>query len=148
MRKPGWIFFLILSFLIPGAVSGQYREAIMLSLAQTYADSGQFEVSIGIYSRLIAEFPDDAHLYLQRGVNRYRLERLQEAEEDFTMALEKDPQLVEAFLYRYRVRLRLKEVAGAVADLDQARRLDFYKTITNVAGGILWGTLWGTKRHK
>ena len=78
--------------------------------------------------RVDATTPDGrdllSEIYLERGVTRERLERPEEAEADYTSALEQDPQLARALNNRAAVRAGGGRLEEALADWDAALLAD------------------------
>jgi serine/threonine-protein kinase len=64
--------------------------------------------------------PDSADAYLNRGVARYRLKLLKEAQADFDRALALEPGMARAYLGRGVARLTSNDPDAAITDFDQA----------------------------
>jgi tetratricopeptide (TPR) repeat protein len=62
--------------------------------------------------------------YLNLGILFYNKKRPAEAEENFSKAIAKKPDLAEAYYYRGLTRFQLKRTAEAKADLEKSIELD------------------------
>jgi tetratricopeptide (TPR) repeat protein len=93
-----------------------FKEAIKLksdrssahnNLALSYFENSDFEEALTHYGKAIGYEPSSIH-YNNRGLAFYNLDRLEEAKQDFDIALEKDPNDPSIYLNRGNVYLNWK----------------------------------------
>jgi tetratricopeptide (TPR) repeat protein len=73
--------------------------------------------------RALAQEPEKADLYEQRGLTYYRLSDFRRAEQDFSQALKGRPKAAHLYFYRGLSHERLKDYARAVADFETVLKL-------------------------
>lgn len=90
-----------------------------LELQKGNLDAGQQALSKVSEERITSPAP-----YLNLGILFYNKKRPTEAEENFSKAIAKKPDLAEAYYYRGLTRFQLKRTAEAKADLEKSIELD------------------------
>lgn len=102
----------------PPVVSAQLAQAQAL-----VQDPGTRRTALPIYERLLAQFPDDAEVWLGRADLHVLLQEWQAATSDFGQALTRDPDLFLALVGRGRLSVSLGDVKAGLKDLDRAVQL-------------------------
>lgn len=90
-----------------------------LELQKGNLDAGQLALSKVSEEKITSPAP-----YLNLGILFYNKKRPAEAEENFSKAIAKKPDLAEAYYYRGLTRFQLKRTAEAKADLEKSIELD------------------------
>ena len=106
--------------------SSRYAWAARLNRAKLEADAGATAVARAEYDALVTEMPEDREARLGRALLALRLARPAEAEADLTAVLRvSGPRAARAEVLAFRALARLAEghPADALADADEARRL-------------------------
>jgi len=94
------------------AIRPDFTEALN-NLGSVAARAGRHDRALAIYERAIALRPDYAKAHYNLGLSLEALDRLEEAEDHYRLALQRDPSLIEA-------RERLAELAAGRGDLPRA----------------------------
>ena len=120
-----------------------------------WSEDDEFAATVSTYSIIIANRPEDADLYFQRGIALSNLEQFDEAIADFDKALSLDPQHAGAQLYRAQIQSAIAGILNdrgclhiesgnltlALEDFDEAIRLDPTNAITYSNRGALHSKL-------
>ncbi|NNJ27802.1 tetratricopeptide repeat protein [Alienimonas chondri] len=134
MRLPLLTALLCSAFLGCGSESNEAPATAdsLLERGRIQREREDFPAAEKTYTEALAvaadETEDDrvakAELYMERGIARERQERLADAEEDYSAALELDPKLARAWNNRAWVRAGQGRVQQALKDWDQALAVD------------------------
>ncbi len=120
------IFLLTLLMLPAAQIAGASTETAFLRIQEGTAAllRGQFEQAIAALDRALAEGDlsktRTANIYSDRGVAKWRLQRYEEALEDFTKSIELDGASAATFNNRANVHIDLGRYEEAIRDLDRA----------------------------
>jgi tetratricopeptide (TPR) repeat protein/tRNA A-37 threonylcarbamoyl transferase component Bud32 len=87
-----------------------------------HARAGQYPAAINMFTLALHGRPDDLSLRAMRGWSLLHVDGARQALDDFQLVLARDPNNTEALCGRGYARVRLKQVAEAVADADAAER--------------------------
>ncbi|PJF39638.1 MAG: tetratricopeptide repeat protein [Chloroflexi bacterium] len=117
-----------------------------LLLARMYQDSQQFPEAIEAYNEVIRLLPNAAQPYLERGIVEQIIGDSENAFDDFSMAIELDPTLMEAYFRRAIVYYSENNFNPSVDNLNLA--LDDLNTAIDLAPDfpqlyVLRGTIYG-----
>lgn len=84
----------------------------------------EHEEAIDCYDRAInLEFSGSSDTYYWRGMQKYHVSRYSEAVDDFTLAIDRDPQNADYFFWRSRAKERIEGPESANRDLKTALRI-------------------------
>lgn len=92
---------------------------------------GSLQAALSSYQQAIILNPQDSQLYLLKGLTLKKLQKYSEAENALTEAINLNPSSV-AYMYRGRVKIKYKAYQEAIADCNQAIKLQ-----PNLAEGYL-----------
>jgi len=101
-----------------------HRSVLKNNRARVYASLGRFDESLADYAVAIAEDPNHAEHYLERGNILRRQRRYDEALADYATAMRLSPPFPEIHYNRADLRLTLGDAAGALADFSYVLELD------------------------
>ncbi|MEN3357515.1 MAG: hypothetical protein V7637_1497 [Mycobacteriales bacterium] len=101
-----------------------HRSVLRHNRAQVYAGLGRLEEALADYTAVIAEDPNYAEYYFDRGNILRRLGRDDEALADYERAMALSPPYPEVYYNRADLRLDRGDVDGARADFDYVIELD------------------------
>jgi tetratricopeptide (TPR) repeat protein len=111
--------------------AGKFKEVISLLkkekpsplLAFAYQKSKQWEEGMNIWTMLIANYPDAAEYYVERGVCKFNL-RFKHAIQDFDQAIAMEDDNAYFYSCRAYIRDKIGDSEGAIADYTKALELD------------------------
>lgn len=120
-----------------GNAYSQLNTNRILTIGQNALYFEDFVLSIQYFNQVIRVKPRLAEPYFLRAVAKINLEDYQGAEEDCSLALERNPFMINAYECRGIARINQKKYAEAIADFDKGlefdpgnRRLLLYKGIS------------------
>jgi tetratricopeptide (TPR) repeat protein len=93
-------------------------------LGISYYQNGQFQSAAAAYDACEAMWIECAWVNFNRGLAYSRLDRLGDAIDDYTTAIQKDRWFAAAYLNRGLARLQRREYRDAISDLSRAIELD------------------------
>jgi tetratricopeptide (TPR) repeat protein len=101
-----------------------HRSVLKNNRARVYASLGMVDEALADYAVAIAEDPNHAEHYLERGNLRRRQRRYDEALADYATAMRLSPPFPEIHYNRGDLRLTLGDTEGALADFSYVLDLD------------------------
>lgn len=101
-----------------------HRSVLKNNRARVYLALGRFDDALADYAVVIAQDPNHAEHYLERGNILRRLGRPQEAAADYARAMRLSPPFPEIYYNRGDLRLSLGDREGALADFGYALELE------------------------
>lgn len=101
-----------------------HRSVLKNNRARVYAALGRLDDALADYAVVIAEDPNHAEHYLERGNISRRLGRHDEAAADYATAMRLSPPFPEIYYNRGDLRLSTGDEEGALADFSYALELD------------------------
>ena len=101
-----------------------HRSVLKNNRARVHAALGHFDDALADYAVAIAEDPNHAEHYLERGNILRRLGRYDEAAADYETAIRLSPPFAEIYYNRADLRHGLGDRAGALADFGYVLELD------------------------
>jgi tetratricopeptide (TPR) repeat protein len=113
-----------------------HRSVLKNNRARVYLMLGRLDEALADYAVVIAEDPNHAEHYLERGNILRRLGRTDEALSDYERAFSLSPPFPEIYYNRGDLRVSLTDVEGAIADFSYVIELDpeFLDAFVNRAG--------------
>ncbi len=93
---------------------------ILLDTGRQKAQRGDHQEAIQDFSQVIAQEPDNAEAYYERGVAYRRLQNYAQALADLNQAILFNPQMGEAYYNRGLIRFKVKDYQRAVEDYSKA----------------------------
>lgn len=104
--------------------NGHHDEATQArKRAYQLLGDGDYEAATRALSQLIVQQPNDAELYLSRGLAHYQLKRYAESVADLDEALRLEPNSADALFCRANAHLRLGNSQAALRDYDASLAL-------------------------
>lgn len=103
--------------------------------------SGLPEESIKYFTSALEEGVDPVIIGLSRGTARMALRQHRDAESDFTMALDTDPENERAYYFRGIARVALGEYENAIKDLTRSLTKNHNRGIAYLARGLAYSEL-------
>lgn len=103
--------------------------------AQRAMNEGNYQEAISAWDKYLEREPEHAWAYHVRGVAKARLKMYETAMEDFTQAIELDPEDKAAFMARAEVGILLCDLEQARQDASRARSL--HRTTKHSAASLL-----------
>jgi len=85
---------------------------------QSNYQKGEYEKSIEILNEAILKFPNNRMFYVDRGLAKSQLKLYVESIIDYSEAIRLDSTTGVAFFYRSQAKVNLKDLRGAISDLD------------------------------
>ena len=107
----------ILNDLFPDSI-----ETVHL-MAQFEIARGHFQDALECYDRLIGKEQSNALFYMERGQVSMIIRSYFNADEDFGMALDLNPKMMEAYVLKGKALLELSDTAGACNNFRMARQM-------------------------
>jgi tetratricopeptide (TPR) repeat protein len=101
-----------------------HRSVLKNNRARVYAGLGRLDDALADYAIVIAEDPNHAEHYLERGNILRRLGRFDQAAADYQTAIRLSPPFAEIYYNRGDLRLGLGDRDGALADFSYVLELD------------------------
>ena len=94
------------------------------------AAKGNYQAAVRNYTRALTIDPDLSEVYFRRGISLILTKDWKNAEADFGRSIESNPNYIEAYLYRAKVRTVLGNSQGANADFSSvvSLRINIYKS--------------------
>lgn len=125
-RVRGWLLALpVLLALMPAvSVRGQINTERVMAIGRNALYFNDYVLSIQYFNQVIRVKPWLAEPYMFRAVAKMSLEDYQGAEQDCSLALERNPFMIRAYLCRSYARLNLKMYEGAIADCEKGLEFD------------------------
>jgi tetratricopeptide (TPR) repeat protein len=116
-----------------------HRSVLKNNRARVYVALGRLDEALADYAVVIAQDPNHAEHYLERGNIYRRLGRYDEAAADYATAMRLSPPFPEIYYNRGDLRLSLGDRVGALADFSYALELDpaLVDAYVNRAGAYL-----------
>jgi tetratricopeptide (TPR) repeat protein len=116
-----------------------HRSVLKNNRARVYLALGRFDDALADYAVVIAQDPNHAEHYLERGNILRRLGRHDEAAADYATAMRLSPPFPEIYYNRGDLRLSLGDREGALADFGYALELEpaLVDAYVNRAGAYL-----------
>jgi tetratricopeptide (TPR) repeat protein len=102
------------------------REMLLRQQAISYAQQGQVEEAISLFTLLIQHNPHSASNYNNRGLLHFQLGQYDQALNDYDQALQINPQIAKVYNNRANCYALLGELEAAIADYETA--IDFDPT--------------------
>jgi tetratricopeptide (TPR) repeat protein len=102
---------------------GQYNKAYFFWMGRSHLIENRYKEAIRIYNALLRVDPDDYEAYLFRGIAKANLDDNLGAEQDFTIAIEKNPVATMAYHHRAITRMLQGNYDDALADFREAIEL-------------------------
>jgi tetratricopeptide (TPR) repeat protein len=102
---------------------GQYDKAYFFWMGRSHLAESRYREAIVIYNALLRVDPDDYEAYLFRGIAKANLDDNLGAEQDFTIAIEKNPVSTLAYQNRAITRMLMGNYDDALADFREAIEL-------------------------
>jgi tetratricopeptide (TPR) repeat protein len=99
------------------------REASVY-LAYDFYNLGRYDDVLALVSRFESILPKEPNFPLLAGHVHKQTQLLQQAIDDYSRALEKDPKMVEAYVNRGYVRNDMQDAQGAIRDFEPALKLN------------------------
>ncbi|MCC8035338.1 MAG: tetratricopeptide repeat protein [Rikenellaceae bacterium] len=100
--------------------SGQLNKAYFNYIGAVFLNDSKYESAIETLNILLRVDPDAYEAYFLRGVAKYNLDDLLGAEQDFTIAIQKNPVYTLAYRNRAITRSRLGNYDDALKDFQEA----------------------------
>ena len=133
VRYPVVLFSLFLLFTSSCGLFGSGEEKISEAQRQQalshyesaieYGNEGNLEAAVIQLDQAILLNPGHTEAYIARGRARADLDRYPEAIEDYTVAIENDPEYPNVYIDRAVAYSRISDYKTALADYDKARRI-------------------------
>ena len=102
---------------------GQYNKAYFFWMGRSHLVENRYREAIIIYNALLRVDPDDYEAYFFRGIAKANLDDNLGAEQDFTIAIEKNPVSTMAYHHRAITRMLQGNYDDALADFREAIEL-------------------------
>jgi tetratricopeptide (TPR) repeat protein len=106
------------------AASAQDKATEYLKAAIELNQQNQYDASVELCNHALHLEPTMSSAWFLRGYNHYRLEKYQEAIDDFSVALHYQKNYSDAYYYRGRAHQANGSYYQALLDLNKARKLD------------------------
>ena len=121
-RKPTHIFWIVLLLLTlsGGKAGAQLNKHYFYWAGQNYMRESKYRDAIETLNILLRTDESAYEAYFLRGVAKYNLDDLHGANQDFTLAIEKNPVYTMAYHYRAITRSRLGDYDDALRDFREA----------------------------
>ncbi len=102
---------------------GQYNKAWFFWMGRSHLVENRYREAITIYNALLRVDPEDYEAYFFRGIAKANLDDQLGAEQDFTIAIEKNPVSTMAYHHRAITRMMMGNYDDALADFNEAIEL-------------------------
>ena len=121
-RHTLWMLLLLLAF-PAGKAEAQLNKYYFYWAGQNYMRESKYRDAIETLNTLLRTDPEAYEAYFLRGVAKYNLDDLHGANQDFSLAIEKNPVYTMAYHYRAITRSRLGDYDDALKDFREAIEL-------------------------
>ena len=119
LTKVLWVFLLLLT-LSTGKAEAQLNKYYFYWTGQNYMRDSKYRDAIETLNILLRTDPEAYEAYFLRGVAKYNLDDLHGANQDFSLAIQKNPVYTMAYHYRAITRSRLGDYDDALRDFREA----------------------------
>ncbi len=120
MRRRLPVLLLFFALCLTQAAHGQFNKYYFYYMGRNFLRENQYRDAISILNILLKADEDAHEGYFLRGVAKYNLDDLHGAEQDFTVAIGKNPVYTLAYHYRAVTRSRLGDYDDALKDFKEA----------------------------
>ena len=117
-------FCLVLCGMIAGCAESSESPEVLIERGHLMESRGKFQEAIDAYTRALAQRPNSATTYYDRGVAYGRLNSWKEATDDYSRAIEHDPGMARAYNNRATAYAEQHQYQQAIADFTKAISLD------------------------
>jgi len=107
-----------------GCAASSESPEVLVERGHLLESRGQFREAIDAYTKALAQRPNDATIFYDRGVAFGRLTQWKEAADDYTRAIELDPSAARSFNNRAAAYAQQHQYDRAIADFTKAIKLD------------------------
>jgi tetratricopeptide (TPR) repeat protein len=97
------------------------KPETIYQLGKLEAARENYPESIKYFTRLLGFNKSNPQYFIERGLTYFQIENYQSADEDFGMALDLNPTLQEAYLYKGKIKLYLLDMDGACYNFEKAK---------------------------
>lgn len=117
---------LFIGEITPGEFLGMSTESLykLATVGHEMLKTGQLQAALDIFEGLVSASPYDSVFHCHLAATYARLERLEEARESYTQALNYNIANVDAMVGRGEIYLRLNNIPEALNDLQAALKAD------------------------
>jgi tetratricopeptide (TPR) repeat protein len=91
--------------------------------AKAIFDARNFDAALEMLDDIIENYPESAFAWSCRGIVKGTMRRFLDSIDDFTQAIELQPDYTEAYLNRYQTYFNFKRFEDAIADLNMVNNL-------------------------
>ena len=120
MRTPFIVILLFIAALMPGTARAQINTDQVIQIGRNALYFEDYVLSIQYFNQVISAKPHLAQPYLYRAMAKISLDDMRGAEEDATLAIERNPFLTDAYEVRGVARQNQGRHKEAVEDYDKA----------------------------
>ncbi|MBQ9202143.1 MAG: tetratricopeptide repeat protein [Bacteroidales bacterium] len=124
VRLSAVLLLCVLSFFAPVPGHAQINTERVMAIGRNALYFNDYVLSIQYFNQVIRVKPWLAEPYMFRAIAKMSLEDYQGAEQDCSLALERNPFMIRAYLCRSYARLNLKMFEGAIADCEKGLEFD------------------------
>ncbi|WP_300286272.1 tetratricopeptide repeat protein [uncultured Alistipes sp.] len=120
MRRFFLFLLLLAAWGVPSPAGAQLDKAYFFHVGRTFLMDDKYRDAIEVLNILLRVDSTAAEGYFLRGIAKYNLDDLLGAEQDFSLAVARNPVFTTAFQYRAITRMRLGNYDDALKDFQQA----------------------------
>jgi tetratricopeptide (TPR) repeat protein len=134
-------FCLVLCGLVAGCAESSESPEVLVERGHLMESRGKFQEAIDAYTKALAQRPNNATTYYDRGVAYGRLNSWKEATDDYSRSIEHDPGMARAYNNRATAYAEQHQYQKAIADFTKAISLDPRGALTYRNRGLAYHDL-------